>query len=83
MNSALIKWLYLPDFFSTPNATNLISESPAPHTRATASHAETLQMPMGWSAGWAPTLISSQQGAHCLGLTRQSSPAIPCGVCVP
>lgn len=51
MNSALIKWLYLPDFFSTPNATNLISESPAPHTRATASHAETLQMPMGWSAG--------------------------------
>lgn len=31
MNSALIKWLYLPDFFSAPNATNLISESPAPH----------------------------------------------------
>ncbi|XP_015331270.2 piezo-type mechanosensitive ion channel component 1 isoform X1 [Bos taurus] len=26
MNSALIKWLYLPDFFSTPNATNLISD---------------------------------------------------------
>ena len=31
MNSALIKWLYLPDFFSAPNATNLISKSPAPH----------------------------------------------------
>ncbi|TKC36611.1 hypothetical protein EI555_017008 [Monodon monoceros] len=28
MNSALIRWLYLPDFFSAPNATNLISESP-------------------------------------------------------
>lgn len=26
MNSALIKWLYLPDFFRTPNSTNLISE---------------------------------------------------------
>ncbi|XP_040109603.1 piezo-type mechanosensitive ion channel component 1 isoform X1 [Oryx dammah] len=26
MNSALIKWLYLPDFFSAPNATNLISD---------------------------------------------------------
>ncbi|XP_020949311.1 piezo-type mechanosensitive ion channel component 1 isoform X6 [Sus scrofa] len=26
MNSALIKWLYLPDFFSVPNSTNLISD---------------------------------------------------------
>ncbi|XP_027473901.2 piezo-type mechanosensitive ion channel component 1 isoform X5 [Zalophus californianus] len=26
MNSALIKWLYLPDFFRTPNSTNLISD---------------------------------------------------------
>ncbi|XP_017369387.1 piezo-type mechanosensitive ion channel component 1 isoform X5 [Cebus imitator] len=26
MNSALIKWLYLPDFFSAPNSTNLISD---------------------------------------------------------
>ncbi|XP_057566705.1 piezo-type mechanosensitive ion channel component 1 [Hippopotamus amphibius kiboko] len=26
MNSALIKWLHLPDFFSAPNATNLISD---------------------------------------------------------
>uniref|UniRef100_A0A5F8G4L5 Piezo type mechanosensitive ion channel component 1 (Er blood group) n=1 Tax=Monodelphis domestica TaxID=13616 RepID=A0A5F8G4L5_MONDO len=26
MNSALIKWLYLPDFFMRPNSTNLISE---------------------------------------------------------
>ncbi|KAK2085694.1 Piezo-type mechanosensitive ion channel component 1 [Saguinus oedipus] len=25
MNSALIKWLYLPDFFRAPNSTNLIS----------------------------------------------------------
>uniref|UniRef100_H0XWC8 Piezo type mechanosensitive ion channel component 1 (Er blood group) n=1 Tax=Otolemur garnettii TaxID=30611 RepID=H0XWC8_OTOGA len=26
MNSALIKWLYLPDFFQTPNSTNLFSD---------------------------------------------------------
>ncbi|XP_049559603.1 piezo-type mechanosensitive ion channel component 1 isoform X4 [Orcinus orca] len=26
MNSALIRWLYLPDFFSAPNATNLIND---------------------------------------------------------
>ncbi|XP_072492429.1 piezo-type mechanosensitive ion channel component 1 isoform X2 [Notamacropus eugenii] len=26
MNSALIKWLYLPDFFMRPNSTNLISD---------------------------------------------------------
>ncbi|XP_045149555.1 LOW QUALITY PROTEIN: piezo-type mechanosensitive ion channel component 1, partial [Echinops telfairi] len=26
MNSALIKWLYLPDFFRTPNSTNLIND---------------------------------------------------------
>ena len=26
MNSALIKWLYLPDFFRSPKSTNLISE---------------------------------------------------------
>ncbi|XP_059759686.1 piezo-type mechanosensitive ion channel component 1 isoform X1 [Balaenoptera ricei] len=26
VNSALIRWLYLPDFFSAPNATNLISD---------------------------------------------------------
>ncbi|XP_054553591.1 piezo-type mechanosensitive ion channel component 1 [Talpa occidentalis] len=26
MNSALIKWLYLPDFFRSPNSTNLISD---------------------------------------------------------
>ncbi|KFO31859.1 Protein PIEZO1 [Fukomys damarensis] len=26
MNSALIKWLYLPDFFRVPNSTNLISD---------------------------------------------------------
>lgn len=26
MNSALIKWLYLPDFFRAPNSTNLISK---------------------------------------------------------
>ncbi|XP_020029137.2 piezo-type mechanosensitive ion channel component 1 isoform X2 [Castor canadensis] len=26
MNSALIKWLYLPDFFRAPNSTNLISD---------------------------------------------------------
>ncbi|KAM4018686.1 piezo-type mechanosensitive ion channel component 1 isoform 1-T1 [Anomaloglossus baeobatrachus] len=26
MNSALIKWMYLPDFFTPPNATNLISD---------------------------------------------------------
>lgn len=32
MNSALIKWLYLPDFFRAPNSTNLISKSnPATH----------------------------------------------------
>lgn len=30
MNSALIKWLYLPDFFRAPNSTNLISECPPP-----------------------------------------------------
>lgn len=28
MNSALIKWLYLPDFFVAPKSTNLISECP-------------------------------------------------------
>lgn len=28
MNSALIKWLYLPDFFRAPNSTNLISKCP-------------------------------------------------------
>lgn len=28
MNSVLIKWLYLPDFFMAPNSTNLISECP-------------------------------------------------------
>lgn len=28
MNSVLIKWLYLPDFFRAPNSTNLISEYP-------------------------------------------------------
>lgn len=28
MSSALIKWLYLPDFFQVPNSTNLISECP-------------------------------------------------------
>lgn len=26
LNSALIKWLYLPDFFQVPKSTNLISE---------------------------------------------------------
>lgn len=26
LNSALIKWLYLPDFFQAPKSTNLISE---------------------------------------------------------
>lgn len=26
MNSELIKWLYLPDFFRAPNSTNLISK---------------------------------------------------------
>ncbi|CAN2389469.1 positive regulation of cell-cell adhesion mediated by integrin [Pristimantis euphronides] len=26
VNSALIKWMYLPDFYTTPNATNLISD---------------------------------------------------------
>ncbi|KAM9192088.1 piezo-type mechanosensitive ion channel component 1 isoform 2-T2 [Dugong dugon] len=26
MNSALIKWLYLPDFFKAPNSTNLIND---------------------------------------------------------
>ncbi|XP_053410849.1 piezo-type mechanosensitive ion channel component 1 isoform X1 [Nycticebus coucang] len=26
MNSAFIKWLYLPDFFQTPNSTNLFSD---------------------------------------------------------
>ncbi|XP_067396336.1 piezo-type mechanosensitive ion channel component 1 [Emydura macquarii macquarii] len=26
INSALIKWLYLPDFFTAPNSTNLISD---------------------------------------------------------
>uniref|UniRef100_A0A8B9N1I7 Piezo-type mechanosensitive ion channel component n=1 Tax=Accipiter nisus TaxID=211598 RepID=A0A8B9N1I7_9AVES len=29
-NSALIKWLYLPDFFVAPKSTNLISEYPHP-----------------------------------------------------
>lgn len=29
MNSALIKWLYLPDFFRAPNSTNLISKCPS------------------------------------------------------
>lgn len=28
INSALIKWLYLPDFFVAPKSTNLISECP-------------------------------------------------------
>ncbi|XP_006860331.1 PREDICTED: piezo-type mechanosensitive ion channel component 1 [Chrysochloris asiatica] len=27
MNSALIKWLYLPDFFRAPNSTNLINDA--------------------------------------------------------
>lgn len=26
LNSALVKWLYLPDFFQAPKSTNLISE---------------------------------------------------------
>lgn len=30
INSALIKWLYLPDFFVAPKSTNLISECPPP-----------------------------------------------------
>lgn len=49
MNSALIRWLYLPDFFSAPNATNLISESPgAPraHTALLAMQ-EAVQVPAG------------------------------------
>lgn len=28
MNSALIKWLYLPDFLRAPDSTSLISECP-------------------------------------------------------
>lgn len=49
MNSALIRWLYLPDFFSAPNATNLISESPgAPraHTALLAMQ-EAVRVPAG------------------------------------
>ncbi|XP_025776651.1 piezo-type mechanosensitive ion channel component 1 [Puma concolor] len=40
MNSALIKWLYLPDFFRTPNSTNLISERlrPGPRGRGGFKH---------------------------------------------
>lgn len=45
MNSALIKWLYLPDFFRAPNSTNLISECPPAgplfHTR---------HLPASWEA---------------------------------
>lgn len=38
MNSALIKWLYLPDFFRAPNSTNLISESPPPWPAPRGAH---------------------------------------------
>lgn len=34
-NSALIKWLYLPDFFVAPKSTNLISEYPPPTLQPT------------------------------------------------
>lgn len=30
INSALIKWIYLPDFYTIPNSKNLIGESTPP-----------------------------------------------------
>ncbi|MBV98312.1 Piezo-type mechanosensitive ion channel component 1, partial [Eschrichtius robustus] len=49
VNSALIRWLYLPDFFSAPNATNLISESPGAPRAHTALLAvrEAMRVPAG------------------------------------
>jgi len=49
MNSALIKWLYLPDFFRTPNSTNLISEClwPGPPRTACQPHGRALRFCVG------------------------------------
>lgn len=62
MNSALIKWLYLPDFFRAPNSTNLISECPPAgplfHTRHL--------LPASWEA---------KDILHGDGQCRPSSPA--------
>nr|XP_031530615.1 piezo-type mechanosensitive ion channel component 1-like [Vicugna pacos] len=59
MNSALIQWLYLPDFFRAPNSTNLISEHLLLEPRHTG----------GWVPLWtgsvrAGTLLSSPRGTR-------------------
>lgn len=81
MNSALIKWLYLPDFFRAPNSTNLISECPPARPFI---HTHTCRPPRGpWrfhtdaGSGQAWALLPSQRGACCPGLTGRSNPSAP------
>ena len=72
MNSALIKWLYLPDFFSAPNATNLISESPAPHAHTPLPAMLRLCRCPGWAAGGHQPFSPASKGP-----IAQASPGSP------
>lgn len=76
MNSALIKWLYLPDFFRAPNSTNLISEYPL---------LGLLSMHMGRKGGFVrgqavgkcrPSSLASEE-VLCPGLASQSNSVVP------
>lgn len=79
MNSVLIKWLYLPDFFRAPNSTNLISEcSPAGffvHMRRLPASLKVKEVLHGQRAS-ADAPFSSQ-GACCPGLASWPNPVVP------
>lgn len=70
MNSALIKWLYLPDFFRAPNSTNLISKcNPTTHPRIPAHPTGECKDSIGGVlVGDAGTFAWNQQGTRCLGV---------------
>lgn len=69
MNSALIKWLYLPDFFRAPNSTNLISECPPAGPLFHTCHL----LPASWEA----KEILHGDGACDSGLASRSNPVFP------
>lgn len=64
MNSALIKWLYLPDFFRAPNSTNLISKcDPTTPSRILAHPTAECKDSIGRVlVGYTGTCVWNQQG---------------------
>lgn len=79
MNSVLIKWLYLPDFFRAPNSTNLISECPPAgplvHTRRLPPSLKATEVLHGQRAS--ADAPFSYRGACCPGLASWPHPVVP------